>query len=148
MEVLSALGLNETVVIQFVLFIFVFGFVYGLLFKPYFSAFLKRTERTVGNTEAAEKIGQEVRSLEDRYVALAREANQKMKSAFDKIRNEAAQEHDAIIRQTRDQTRRELEQVQLAAKSQLDRSQAEMKSEATGLSGGIVQKLLGKDLAT
>jgi len=148
MEVLSALGLNETVAVQFILFLGVFGFVYGVLFAPYFSAFIKRTERTVGNTETAEKIGDEVRLLEERYVSKAREINQQMKLAFDTVRAEAQKEYEAVVRQTREQTKRELDQVQEATKSFLGRSHAEIKAESSALAGGIVHQLLGKDLST
>lgn len=148
MEVLSALGLNETVAVQFILFLCVFGFVYGVLFVPYFSAFTKRTERTVGNTETAEKIGDEVRTLEERYVSKARENNQQMKVAFDKVRVESQKESEAIVRQAREQNKRNLDEVQVATKSLLNRAEPEMKAESVTLGSGIVHKLLGKDLAT
>jgi F0F1-type ATP synthase membrane subunit b/b' len=147
MSILSALGVNETVGIQFFIFLIVYFSLSRLLFTPYFSAFLKRSEKTVGNTDRAEQLQKEAAALEQQFQNHAREQNQRLKSLFEAARAQAQREYEGIAMGARDRATLIIDETRQKTLLELQRVQPDLKNEVVLVTSGIVQKMLGKDLA-
>ena len=56
MELLTQLGVNQTIWIQLATFFICFVFLKYFLFDPYFAAYNERKDRTLGQSELAERF--------------------------------------------------------------------------------------------
>ena len=79
-----------------------------VLFEPYFAAYNQRVERTLGQTELAERFVAETKELEERYSIKAAEENEKFRAVYDKTRSEAAREYDRMVTDARAQAQRKI----------------------------------------
>jgi F0F1-type ATP synthase membrane subunit b/b' len=99
LDILTGLGVNETVFAQFAIFIVAFLFLKYFIFSPYLAAYEERRRRTVGGSGVAKELQQEITSLEERFAAEARQLNDKIKVAFDEKRTKAQKETAVIVSQ-------------------------------------------------
>lgn len=147
MDLLKSLGIDNSVAVQFVLFCALYFMLSRLVFRPYFAAFLKRSERTVGNTEAAEKLLSEGQVLEAEYQRQAKRLNSEIKKIYDDARLSVQRETESSLQKARESARVLIEQTRQQVLRELQAAQPQIKSEAANLSRSIVKKLLGKELA-
>ena len=89
MDILSALGVDATLGIQFIIFLVSYVFLVNVVFKPYHRAYEERVKRTLGNAEFAERILAETKELEIEFEQKARLLNYETKGIFDSERSEA-----------------------------------------------------------
>lgn len=146
MQMLEALGVNASVGIQFVLFLVTYIILSSVLFKPYYKAFLTRNEKTIGNTENAEKMLSEARDLEAEYERKAREMNTKMRGIYEQSRQKALKAQEKQSVEARLQAKQILEENKQKVQAEVARAQKEISKEVTAVSQAITTKLLGKDL--
>lgn len=147
MEILNALGINETITVQFVIFLVAYLFLSNLLFKPYYRAFIERKDRTVGRTDTAERYIKEAKDLQAQFETKARELNSRYKVIYDQSRSEALKEYDQLVGAARSDSKNWIEnqrdQIQIAVK----KVQSEIGSEVKGVSKVIQARLLGRESA-
>ncbi len=145
MEILNALGVNQTVFIQFGVFVVAYLFLSNLLFKPYFKAFVQRKERTVGKTDLAEKYALEAKELQAKYESKAREINSQYKVIYDQSRGAATKEAEQIVSEARAQTKTLIENNRATLAKEVARVKSDISSEVKGVSAAIQSRLLGRE---
>jgi F-type H+-transporting ATPase subunit b len=147
MEVLAALGLNSSVIVQFFLFVAIYFVTSKFLFQPYYEAFLRRSEKTVGNTESAEKLNVESAKLEAEYKNSLKALNVEIKKIYDLAKAKSHAEQEEILKKSREQAKHFVDQAAADVQRQLQAAQPQIQAETVSVSKEIVQKLLGKDMA-
>jgi F-type H+-transporting ATPase subunit b len=148
MDLLTSLGVNSTLAIQMGVFLVVYVVLKNVLFDAYFKAYIERNNRTVGQTELAEKYVTQTRELEARFAAKATEVNDRFKILFDKTRGEANKEYDRMITDARMQSKTLVDQARITIQKDMESAGNQLKSEVATVSKLISQKLIGKDLIT
>lgn len=148
MELLTQLGVNSTLPYQLATFLVVFVVLKYLLFRPYFSAFNERRERTVGKTELAERFVSEARELEEKYTMRAQEVNDRFRDIYDKGRAEAMKEYDGLVNDARAKTRGLVDQARKKIHSEMESARKQLSTEVGTVTQLINHKLIGKDLGT
>jgi F-type H+-transporting ATPase subunit b len=146
MNLLIQLGVNQTLVIQLIVFLIVFVALKQLLFVPYFAAYKERQVRTVGQTELAERFVAEARELEEHYANRAQEANDKFREVYDKARGEAVKEYDKQVASARAKTKAIIDETAQKIQHEMAAVRTQLSHETGGVSRLMVQKLVGKDL--
>jgi|GEM_PF-3570346 len=79
---IDSLKLDNTVFIQFLIFLVGYSIIYYVLFKPYNEAAKIRYERTKGNEDSADKYDDEIEILKRKYGQKAKETNLAVKGVF------------------------------------------------------------------
>ena len=146
MELLTSLGVNSSLAVQFVIFVVCYGLLKRMLFDPYFAAFDVRSARTVGTTELAEKFATETRELEKQFAARALEVNDRFRQAFEAARQDATREYDRIVAEARSRAKHVVDDTSARVKSEVDGAHAQIRADAAAVSSLISQKLVGKDV--
>ena len=82
LSLVESLKLDNTLFVQFVIFLLGFTFLYYVLFKPYSQAANVRYERTKGNQDSADKYDDEIELLKRKYGKKVKETNLAVKSVF------------------------------------------------------------------
>lgn len=145
MEIFTSLGLDETLFVQMGVFLVVFVVLKKLLFEPYFAAYRERKERTVGQTEAAERYVNEARELEQQYSSKAQQINQQFKSIYDQSRVEAMKEYDQVIQVARNNSKQWTEQARSKIQKEVREAREKMSPDIPAISQLITAKLMGKE---
>lgn len=148
MEILSALGVNGTIGIQLVVFLFVYIVFVQLVFGPYYKAFLERQSRTVGNTDEAERLLSKTQKLEAEYQTKAREIAQDIRAVYERTKSEALSAQEKIISSAREQAKIVTEQTRRTLQTEIQAMQSDLRREAPAVSQAITSKLLGQDVST
>ncbi len=146
MEILTELGGNSTLWIQLGCFLIAFVALSQLIFKPYMAAHHERTQRTIGNEEAAGQILQDAAEIQIQYESRARELNDQTKQIFDQTRTAAMQDYDRVVNSARDQAAQILGQSRAEIAEGIKRLQADVFKEVPGVANVIASKLLGKEI--
>jgi F-type H+-transporting ATPase subunit b len=144
MEVLHALGIDSTVLFQFVIATFAFFALSTLVYKPYTDALLQREKRTKGGEEAAVELAKKASELRTAYEKKAREVSTQIKSIFDLQRNEATREHEMIVSKSRNETTKLIEETRHRVSTELADASKKMKEETPVIAQAMVAKLLSK----
>ena len=147
MEILAALGINNTIWLQLGCFIVAYLALSQLIFKPYLAAFHERAQRTVGNEESAERILAEATELQTQYEAEARQVNSQFKAVYDQSRTDAMREHDRIVAAAREQASNFVEKNRTEIKAQIEQAQKQLSKEAPVVGAAIAGRLIGKDVS-
>ena len=145
MEILNALGVNETVLIQFGVFLVAYIFLTQILFGPYFKAFIQRKERTVGKADQAERFIQETKDLQTKFETRAREINSRYKVIYDESRTQALREHDHIVNEARQKAKSIVETQREILVAELSRAKRALADEIPDVSAAIQARLLGRE---
>ncbi|MCC7404692.1 MAG: ATP synthase F0 subunit B [Bdellovibrionales bacterium] len=145
MEILTALGVDYTIGIQFIIFVIAYVFLTTLVFRPYHRAFEERVRRTEGNTETAERIIAESKELEVEYEQKARALNNETRVIFDHSRTEAMREYDRMVSQARERAKNIVEKTRSQITFEVEKTRSDMSKEVPGLTKAVVQKLMGQE---
>ncbi len=81
-SLIDSLKLNNTLYIQFLVFLVGFFFLYYVMFKPYNKAAQARYDRTIGNQENTDKYDEEIESLKRKYSQRVKEINESTSLIF------------------------------------------------------------------
>lgn len=144
MEIIRQLGINETALIQFGIFVCIFFFLNLFLFKPYYKAFEERENRTLGGEDLALEIQQKTIELTSQYQIKAKSLAQKIKAIYDSHRSDALKEYDLIIGKARQQTHSLLESNSQQISQSIQATEGQLRLEAGKVASAITQKMLGK----
>jgi len=148
MELLTGLGVNQTVGIQFVIFLATYFVLHFVLFRPYFAAFKARVANTMGQTEQAERYIAETHELQYKYETKARQLSNEYKAIYDKSRAEAMKEYDRLVGEARQGARAAYD----ASKDRIDegmrQARQDIRKEIPAVATEITGRLLGKEART
>ena len=143
-EILTSLGINETVYYQFGIFFIAYISMSYIVFKPYLRAFQERQSRTIGGQQQASEFLQEAEAKEEQYKSAAKKLNIQIKEIFGLVNGQAKLESDQIISATKleiekdnEQSRQELEVAVIAARKEMDQFVPE-------ISQNIQKKFIGQ----
>lgn len=96
-QILSQLGANQTVYIQFVIFVITIGFLTVFVYGPYFKAYDQRMNQTKGADQVAGETQDEAKKLELIFQTKAREINDKIKNIFEESKKAAQEQVTQIV---------------------------------------------------
>lgn len=143
MDILTTLGINSTLWIQFALFAISYLFLTELVFKPYMKAHHHRETMTVGSEEEAADLSQKTQEMHLQFESSARHINEQIRGIFDRARAEASHQYDELVTKARteadDLTRSSAEKL----KKDLTAARDAVKAEIPRLSASITERLLG-----
>lgn len=97
LKILLQLGANETMFIQFGIFVVTISFMTVFVFGPFFKAYDQRLQQTKGADQVANETQDEAKKLEAIYKTKAREINDKIKGIFDDSKNTAVAKVSDIV---------------------------------------------------
>ena len=146
MELLTSLGVNSSLAVQFGIFIICYGLLKRVLFDPYFAAFDIRSARTVGTTELAEKYMVEKRELEKQYARRAQESNEQFRQTYDEARRAAVKEYDRVVSDARARGKALVDQTAERVRAEVGAARTQIQTDVTLVSKLISQQLIGKDV--
>ena len=89
MDIIQSLGLDQTLIFQFCLFIVTYLLLSKLVFEPYFKSFEMRKAKTVGNQQLAMKTLEEIKNLQLEYEQKTREINEQYRTIYEKVKKES-----------------------------------------------------------
>ena len=148
MDLLTQLGVDSTLGIQFLMFLAVFVILKQVLFEPYYAAFVERKERTLGKTELAERFIAEARELEVQYGVRAQQANDRFREIYDRTRNEAIKEYDRLVNEARAKSKSLADENSEKIGKEMETARKLLSQEIPNVSKLINQKLVGQELGT
>lgn len=146
MSLLSALGIDHTIFIQFGIFFVTFFFLTFVLYKPYYLAFAAREAKTTGGEQAAEEIVKKASDLRVQYENRAREVSGEIKKIFDNYREEAGRESEKIVSKAKGEAQQLIDQARAKVSVEMAAAQQKLKEEVPTLAKVIVSKLLSKNV--
>ena len=146
MDILLAIGIDQTVFVQLIIFLVTFFFLNFLVFKPYFNAHQERAQRTIGNTNLAAQVIEDVHGLECEYQEKAKKINHQHKTIFDESKTKAMEEYDSIISSARIRSKEILEKNKKMIQKEIKKSEDQLLSEVPVVSSAIASKILGKEI--
>lgn len=144
MAFFQALGVDSTILYQFIFAAFSFFALSSLVFKPYTDALLEREHRTVGGESEAVELTKQAADLRSVYENKAREINSQMKTIYDSYRLESAREVEALISKARAESQKVIEETRAKVSVQVAEASHKMKEEIPALAQAISTRLLSK----
>lgn len=144
--ILNTLKLDNTIWIQFGCFTVAYLAMSQLLFKPYYQAYVKRKERTVGGEENAEQMLQEAAVITENYENRLREINGEYKTIYDQEKTEAQRAFNAKVAEARKEAEAMTEQVREKISAQVKEAQKDVEKEISSVSAAMASHLIGKEV--
>jgi len=132
-----------TFVIQFVAFFVLFFALDRLLFKPYTDVLVRRDERTVGASLAAETDQADVRAMRARIADSIGAARAEAQLQAEAIRREARAEEVALYGRAKSDAAARLAQLRTALDDECTAARAALKGDARSLAEQMAQVVLG-----
>jgi F-type H+-transporting ATPase subunit b len=142
MAILDQLGLNQSILFQFIIFCVAYFSLTRLIFGPYAEALQKREQKTKGSEDLALEIHKKADELRARYETKAREISSSVKTVFDEYRNEANKEYEQIISRARAESAKMIESTRSRVNLEINDAQARIKAEVPVVAQEITRKLL------
>ena len=141
---LQQLGINATVIVQFVIFIATFVALIKLVYEPFTAIHEKRLQNTKGSVEIADDIHKKSQELSAQYSVKAKEVHGKISEIFKQSKTEASVEQDKILMQAKAEANAVLESNRKGLQSRAAQLESELKEMKSDLVMAINNKLLGK----
>lgn len=139
MDVLDSLGVNQTIVLQFGVFLVCYLIISNLLFKPYFAAFSKRDELTVGQSAEASQIWKQVELLQQQFESEAKDLNMKVKEIYDAHKIESSKLYNEALIVARQEAKELLENSRKTLKLEIQSLEKPLANEIAEMSH-LIQK--------
>jgi F0F1-type ATP synthase membrane subunit b/b' len=146
MDLLTTLGLDGSVVWQFLIFTVVYLFLSQFLYKPYLKAFLKRQERTSGTEDQALKYKEETLKLEEEFEMRAKEINEKIKNIHQASKKEAVVKYEEVAKKGQLEAQNIIDNGFQKIGEIKNNLEKDLDTEVSNVSLGIVEKMLGKGI--
>jgi F-type H+-transporting ATPase subunit b len=146
LNIMKALGVNETLVVQLGIFLVTFVIIRNLVFKPFYLAFEGRHKSTEGNEEQAEKIIAQALELESLYQKKARSLNADVKAIYDKARGEANLENERLLNEAKEKSRETLDKYRSQIQEEFNKAREGLIKEGPAIGATIAQKLLADEV--
>lgn len=145
--ILDTLKLNNTIWIQLGCFMVAYLAMSQLLFKPYYEAYRKRQERTVGGEETAEKLTQEALEMQESYEGKLRAVNAEFKTIYDQEKSEAQKSFNDKVAGARKEAEGVLEETRTQVATKVVDVQKDLEKEIPAISSAMASKLIGKEIS-
>ncbi len=145
-NIITALGIDTTLWMQFGIFAISYIFLKQVVFNPYYKAFEEREGQTTGNNDKAEQIFAQTRELETLYQRKARNLNAEIKEIYDRIRIEATREQDRIQTEAREKAKASMEEIRDKIQEQFNHAREELIKQTPALSQIMSEKLLPPEI--
>ncbi|MFK8137401.1 MAG: ATP synthase F0 subunit B [Bdellovibrionales bacterium] len=146
MEILSALGLNSTFFIQFVIFLVAFMTLKSLAFNPYLKALEEREDRTKGQEQAAEDLYTETARLNEEFADLSRQQLEEIQVIYSDAKKSAGTEYNNILQKSKTEVEKKMAASKADIKSQIASAEESIKSEVVNVSKLITHQIVGREL--
>ena len=143
LKILLQLGANQTVFIQFVIFVISISFLTIFVFGPYFKAYDQRMQQTKGADQVAYETQDEAKKLESIYKTKAREINDKIKNIYDESRAAAGAQAGEIMAAGKSQIATTTEAARNKILTQKQSAEKEVASISQEVANEITKKLTG-----
>lgn len=144
MDIITQLGINKTVYIQFFIYLISFVILYSLVFKGYFAAAVERELRTKGGEELAQDVALKSTELYAEYEKQARAINSDIKAIYDEYKEVASKETQEIIGEAKNEAQLKTEQMRKKITAELKDATEAAKLEVPKLAQEITNKMLKK----
>lgn len=140
---IGSLKLNETLFIQFVVFLIGYSFLYFLLFKPYNKAAQERLDRTKGSEESADEFDEEIELLKRKYSAKVKETNVAVKEVFKGYEQQTKRESAELLENANTKIRQEKESKEKEVEALYQQEKNKVPALAQGLKEDLKKVLVG-----
>lgn len=144
MAVLHALGIDSTVLYQFIIATLCFFALSTLVFGPYTQALFEREKRTKGGEEEAVELTKQAAEMRAYYEQKAREINGKIKTIFDASREESSKEHEVLVSKARAESQKVIDDTRARVTAEVAQAAQKMKDEVPLLAQAMTSQLLSK----
>ncbi len=146
MEILSQLGLNQTVWIQLIFFLICYVFLSRYLFKPFLRNLEHREKNTGGSIEEAQKITVSADRLAMDYQGHMKKQNEAATEVYDKLRLEGTKEEERLLAEAKAKSNQMMDQAKKKVTSEIAIARDALKAEIPNLSSQIASRILGREL--
>ena len=142
LEILRSLGINSTVLYQFVIFFFAYISMQFIVFNPYLKAYSERVRRTVGGQEEAQDLLDQADQQESRFKDLAKDLNGKIKAIFSEKNALAKTEVEKIVNQAKETAESQLKESRQALNKAVEEARKDMENHIPEISKNIENKFV------
>lgn len=143
LQILLQLGANETVFIQFVLFVATISFLTVVVYGPYFKAYDQRMNQTKGADQVADEAQSEAKKIEVIYQTKAREINEKIKAIYEDIRKGALEQVSQIVNAGKTEVTKSADQARAQIQAQKTNAEKDLVQVSQDVATEISKKLTG-----
>lgn len=143
LQILLQLGANETVFIQFGLFVVTISFLTVVVYGPYFKAYDQRMNQTKGADQVADETQNEAKKLEVIYQSKAREINEKIKSIYEDIRKAALDQVSTVVNAGKSEVSATADQARAQIQAQKNNAEKDLVQVSQEVATEISKKLTG-----
>lgn len=143
MEILLQLGANETVFIQFALFIISITFLTVFVYGPYFKAYDERLKQTKGADQVAFETQEEAKKIESIFQMRAREINEKINKIFEDAKKQANESGGFVLNQAKEITTNLTENARKEIGEQRSKAEKNIQDVSIEVASEISKKLTG-----
>ncbi len=140
---IDSLKLNDTIFIQFIVFMVGYMFLYYVLFKPYNNAAQKRYERTTGSEESADKFDEEIELLNRKYGQKVKEMNESISAIFLEADEKTKKEASEILITAQQKYKSEKEQKEESLNKEFKAEEAKVPELSKDLKAQLKKVLAG-----
>ncbi len=141
------INIDQTLIIQFVLFVTFMLLLNQVLFKPFIRLLEERQRRIFGTKEEAEHLRTEAERLMEAYEGELRKRREEAFRAKGSLRDEAKKEANSLIEKVQEEAQRELAKAKERIGREAEEALRELKGRADILAKEMAQKVLGRPLA-
>ena len=143
LQILLQLGANETVFIQFSLFVVTILFLTVVVYGPFFKAYDQRMNQTKGADQVADETQNEAKKLEVIYQSKAREINEKIKSIYENIRKGAVDQVSQVVSAGKTEVTDKADQARGQIQTQKNNAEKDLVLVSQEVATEISKKLTG-----
>lgn len=148
MELLKSLGIDvNTLWIHVLCFAVGYLALSNLIFKPYSAALRERENRTVGGDELAQKLLMQAAEISTDYEHKAKAISASIREEYDKNRQEAQKESEALIAKARGEAARLLEASRATIAQEIATAKTALSAEVPAITAAITSKMAGKEIS-
>lgn len=140
LNVLTALGVNKTIFIQFFIFVILFLVLKKLLFSKLLEVLLDREEKTVVTEKNSDTLLDEAKTLEQKYKDLVGGIYKKYQDKYGEEKKEIMDEEDGRFRHHEEQVMQKEQQLLDEIKIEI----TQLKEESFKAKGNLKDELLSK----
>jgi F-type H+-transporting ATPase subunit b len=148
MELLKSLGIDLNTLWMHVL-CFAVGYLSlsNLVFKPYVAALKDREGRTVGGEELAQKLLIQAVEMDADYEQKAKAISASIRTEYEKNRQEALRESEALIGKARMEAFQLLESSRATIAMEITAAKSALSGEVPSIAAAITAKMAGKEIS-
>ena len=146
LEILSQLGLDQTVWIQLCLFVFSYIFLSQFLFRPYLRNLKFRKKNTGGALDEATQLTALTEKIASDYQGKLKKQNELADEEYSKLKSEGSQEEEKLLIAARIRANQMLDEAKKKISSEMTKTKEELRNQIPQLSSLIASRLLGRDL--